>query len=131
MATLYELFEIARKAQLPVEYFDVNGDPIPSPVVLPEQELLYKIQAAMWVKAEDYLSGNLPVDDQERVEANGWAQKALTDPRQMSLAILRALLGANSSSSVAAILAASDGVIQTQLDSVVTLFARGSAPGRV
>lgn len=55
-----------------------------------------------------------------------WAKKALTDPTSVGTQMLRAVLGANASATLAQINAASDTTIQNAVNAAVNTFADGT-----
>lgn len=55
-----------------------------------------------------------------------WAKKALTDPTSVGTQMLRAVLGANSTATLAQINAATDSAIQTAVNAAVDTFADGT-----
>lgn len=78
-----------------------------------ESDLTEKVEAATIIAANGLISGTPTTDEQK------WAAAAFEDPAGQAQKALMAVLAANSSASVAVILAASDTAIQNNVDAVV------------
>lgn len=132
-ATLAELKQIQFDSNQPAE--DELGNPAPA-AVLSAIALLGKIEVAIWKEAQQRISGvglptgNTPEENQIRNEAIGWAQQAINSAENVARTALKLLLAANAGATSAQILAAPDATIESQIDALIPLLARGSHPGR-
>ncbi len=95
------------------ELYNLHNDPA----------LKNKVIVAVWIAAEA-----IRIEDSGTVNhANRliWATSALQNPQSEATRMYWSVLAANKALSVAAIQAASDSAIQTNVDAVVDLFATG------
>lgn len=81
--------------------------------------LLDRVEVAVIVAAHGIIGGGAGNQPQR----NKWAGQALSAPRAMATKLLPGVLAANKDADVAAIEAATDTMIQSNVDSLVDLFA--------
>ncbi len=86
-------------------------------------ELIKKISAAAVIKAQDILSnvGTATAADK------AWAARAFSDPSREAHRLIKAVLAANSTATVAQIQAAADTAIQTNVNAAARLFIDADA----
>lgn len=97
------------------ELFDINNEDI---------ALLNRIEVSVWKAVETVFT---EVDTTPN-HANRliWAKKSLESPRSQAIAMLPYVLAVNSGATATNIKNASDAAIQTNLESVIDLFADGT-----
>ena len=89
-----------------------------------QDDLVQKVQGAVIISADTILNeGTATLNHANRVI---WAKQAYQDWALKAQEMLPALIAANKTASKATILAASDSIIQTNVDAAVDLFADGS-----
>jgi len=135
MATLAELKQIQVNSTR-----DPGGDPdavppiLPDPAIVAARELLGRIEAAIWIEADDIRATppprGTPEQNQDHNEAIGWAQGALDTSETLARRALKLILAAHANDTVEAILVLDDSEIETAVAAVVLLFSKGAFPGR-
>ena len=85
-------------------------------------DLQDKIAVAVAKKAQALLDGETPT-----TAAVAWAQEAIQNPKTKADALINYVLVKNSEMTTAQIVAASDAVIQTQVDTAVDVLISGGA----